>query len=110
VLGFLGAVVDRDGVSACRYLTAGARRSFERSGATCEEFFGESELQLGGHGFTSDGSLAGLTFASHGRVVTVSWHGYTSRFVLRPASARELAEFQAPPTPWRIASNVSRLG
>jgi hypothetical protein len=110
VRGFLGAVVDRDGVSACRYLTAGARRSFERSGATCEEFFGESELQLGGHGFTSDGSLAGLTFASHGRVVTVSWHGNAMRFVVRPASARELAEFQAPPTPWRIASNVSRLG
>ena len=64
VRGFLGAVVDRDGVGACRYLTAGARRDFERTGATCEDFFGQSELRLGGHGFTSDGSLAALTFAS----------------------------------------------
>ncbi len=109
VRGFLGAVVDRDGVGACRYLTAGARRSFERRGATCEDFFGESELRLGGHGFTSDGSLAALTFASHGRVVTVSWHGHVMRFALDPASARERTEFQPPPTPWRIASGVSRL-
>jgi len=109
VRGFLGAVVDRDGVSACRYLTAGARRDFERSGATCEDFFGESELRLGGHGFTSDGSLAALRFSEDGPVVTVAWHGHAMRFAVRPASARELSEFQPPPTPWRIASNVSRL-
>ena len=34
------------------------RRDFERTGATCEDFFGQSELRLGGHRFTSDGSLA----------------------------------------------------
>ena len=109
VRGFLGAVVDRDGLSACRYLTAGARRDFERTGATCEDFFGQSELRLGGHAFTSDGSLAALRFASHSRTVTVAWHGHTMRFVVRPASARERTEFEPPPTPWRIASNVGRL-
>jgi len=109
VRGFLGAVVDRDGLSACRYLTAGARRDFERHGATCEDFFGQSELRLGGHAFTSDGSLAALRFASHSRTVTVAWHGHTMRFVVRPASARERTEFEPPPTPWRIASNVGRL-
>jgi hypothetical protein len=109
VRGFLGAVVDRDGVGACPYLTAGARRDFERHGATCEDFFGQSELRLGGHAFPSDGSLAALRFASHGRVVTVSGHGHTMRFVVRPASARERTEFEPPPTPWRIASNIGHL-
>jgi hypothetical protein len=110
VRGFLGAVVDRDGVTACRYLTAGARRSFERSGATCESFFGEAELRLGGHGFITDGSLGALQWAvSRGHEVTVAWHGHRMRFVLHPASATERAEFLAPATPWRIASSVSRL-
>ena len=109
VRGFLGAVVDRDGVGACPYLTAGARRDFERHGATCEDFFGQSELRLGGHAFTSDGSLAALRFASHSRTVTVAWHGHTMRFVVRPASARERTEFEPPPTPWRIASNIGHL-
>jgi hypothetical protein len=110
VRGFLGAVVDRDGVSACRYLTAGARRDFERTGSTCESFFGQAELRLGGHGFTSDGQVGRLAYASAGRRVTVSWHGHGLGFQLRRASPRERAEFLAPPTPWRIASNVSRLG
>jgi hypothetical protein len=109
VRGFLGAVVDRDGVTACRYLTAGARRDFERTGPTCESFFGRAELRLGGHGFTSDGQLGGLTYATAGRAVTVSWHGHRMRFVLRAASPRERSEFLAPATPWRIGSSVDRL-
>jgi len=67
---------------------AQALRDFERHGATCEDFFGQSELRLGGHAFTSDGSLAALRFASHGPVVTVSWHGHTMRFVVRDSAGR----------------------
>jgi hypothetical protein len=35
---------------------------------------------------------------------------HTLTFVLRPASAAALAEFQAPPTDWRIDSSVAALG
>jgi hypothetical protein len=109
VRGFLGDVVDRDGVGACRYLTASARLDFERHGWTCESFFGQAELRLDGHAVTSDGQVGALRYATAGRDVTVSWHGHGARFVVAPASATERSEFMPPPTPWRIASNVSSL-
>jgi hypothetical protein len=109
VRGFLGDVVDRDGVGACGYLTAGARRDFERRGWTCESFFGQAALRLDGQAVTSDAQLGTLTYAAAGRAVTVSWHGHDTRFVVAPASAPERTEFMPPPTPWPIASDVSRL-
>jgi hypothetical protein len=109
VRGFLGDVVDRDGVGACRYLTARARRDFERHGWTCEDFFGQAELRLDGHAVTSDGQVGALRYATAGPDVTVSWHGHAARFVVARASATERAEFMPPPTPWRIASDVSSL-
>jgi hypothetical protein len=98
IRGFLGAVVDNDGVSACRYLTGRARR--ESVGASCQAFFGAARRPV-----TSDGRLDRLTFAVRGDTVTVAGH----RFVLRRATPGERSEFLAPPTPWRISSSVRWL-
>jgi hypothetical protein len=98
IRGFLGAVVDNDGVSACRYLTGRARR--ESVGASYQAFFGAARRPV-----TSDGRLDRLTYAVRGDTVTVAGH----RFVLRRATPGERSEFLAPPTPWRISSSVRWL-
>jgi hypothetical protein len=99
-------VVDEDGVTACTYLTAGARVGIERGGATCESFFGAAGLP----GVTSDAKVDRLHYAvtklGSDRVVTVDG----LRFVLRPANAVELQEAQAPAGDWRIASPPTALG
>jgi hypothetical protein len=103
VKGFLSsAVVDNDGVTACTYLTAGARAGIERGGATCETFFGGASLRR----VSSDHDLAKLRYVVSGRVVTVDG----VRFVLRRANAVELQESHAPDTSWRIASPPLALG
>jgi hypothetical protein len=103
VRGFLGAVVDNDGVSACRYLTGRARA--EAADHACQGFFGAVNLRLGGRLVTSDGQLDRLTYTARGHTVTVGGR----RFVLARATPAARAEFMAPPTPWRIASNVRWL-
>jgi hypothetical protein len=103
VRGFLGAVVDNDGVTACRYLTT--RASGEYAQGECQGFFGAAHLRAGGRLVTSDAQLDRLHFAAHGNVVTVSGR----RFVLARATPAERAEFMAPPGPWRVAGGIGQL-
>jgi hypothetical protein len=103
VRGFLGDVVDNDGVGACRYLTGRARA--ESVGGSCQAFFGAVSLRLGGHAITSDAQLDRLSYVTHGRTVTVGGR----RFVVTRATFGERESFLAPPTGWRIASSVRRL-
>ena len=103
VRGFLGGVVDNDGVDACRYLTNVVR--VRDAHHACQSFFGAATLRLGGRLVTSDGQLDRFTFLTHGTTVTVGGR----RFVVVPATATERTEFLAPPTPWRIASDVRWL-
>jgi hypothetical protein len=103
VRGFLGAVVDNDGVDACRYLTNPERvRAAQHA---CQAFFGAATLWSDGRPVTSDAQLDGLSYRTHGSTVTVDGR----RFVLVRATPAERTEFLAPPTPWRIASNVRWL-
>jgi hypothetical protein len=112
------AVVDDDGQTACTYLTARARVDFEGSGlsgpATCQSFFGGAVLRLGGLAVSSDAGLDRLRYAvtpqGRDRLVTVSYRGQAMAFVLTPANGFERNAFDAPPTPWRIASPVNALG
>jgi hypothetical protein len=99
VRGFLGTVVDNDGVGACTYLTPHARTV--SVGGSCQAFFGAAELP----GVTSDAQLGKLAYATHGRTVTVLGR----RFDLTLATPSERHEFLPPPTPWRIASSVRWL-
>jgi hypothetical protein len=114
---FLAAAeVNGDGVTAARYLTAGAIRSFDPSATapTPQMFFTGDDLDLGGLVVNSDAALGQLSYrvvaAGTDRRVEVSHGGHSFWFTLRPATAPELAEFSAPPTHWRIASSVSSLG
>jgi len=115
VRDFLGAaVVDRDGVSACRYVAAAERaRLDDRERDTCERFFGGATLRLGRETIDANAQLAAarytVTARGHDRLVTVSAAGGSATFLVAPASAVERAEFMAPPTPWRIAAGVARL-
>lgn len=107
------AVVDGDGSTACDYLTARARESFERhlAGPTCTTYFGSARLALGGPSVNADRGLRTLTYSTVAdgakRIVRVSRDGRSVRFVLRRANAPETEEFHAPPTPWRIDSDVT---
>jgi hypothetical protein len=103
VRGFLGAVIDNDGVTACRYLTGRARA--EAAGHACQGFFGGVSLRLGGRLMTTDAQLDRLSYVTRGHVVTVGG----GRFVLARATPAARAEFMAPPTAWRISSNVRWL-
>jgi hypothetical protein len=117
VRGFLGAVLDTNGVSACSYLSGRVRLEFEgaaRTAATCESHFAGATLRIGGQVIDSDGQLDGLDYSVAGagasRRVTVSSGAGRLRFLLRPATAVERNAFSAPPTPWRIDSSVNGLG
>jgi hypothetical protein len=106
------ALVDQNPVTACSYLTPRARKSFERPGGQdCASFIASARLNLGGHAIVSNRQLDHLTYTvvpdKNARIVHVA---HTLTFVLRPASAAALAEFQAPPTDWRIDSSVAALG
>jgi hypothetical protein len=111
------AVVDNDGVTACRYLTPRARLSFEHHAPyqrSCESYFGSADLTLGGLHVQSRRDLNELAYrvvpVGSARRVDVSHDGQSLSFVLRPASPPDLEEFWAPPTPWRIDSSVAALG
>jgi hypothetical protein len=103
VRGFLGAIVDNDGVTACRYLTTQASAEYARG--ECQGYFGAARLRAGGRLVTSASQLDRLHYAAHGRVVTVSG----DRFVLARATPAERTEFQAPPGPWRVAAGIGQL-
>jgi hypothetical protein len=107
------AVVDNNGSVACAYLTARGRESFERhlAGPDCTTFFGSARLTLGGLALNSDRRLGMVTYTATAqggnRLVRVSHGGQSVSFVLRRANGPEAGEFQAPPTPWRIASGLT---
>jgi hypothetical protein len=103
VRGFLGAIVDNDGVTACRYLTTHA--SAEYAKGECQGYSGDAQLRAGGRLVSNDAQLDQLRYAAHGRVVTVSGH----RFVLARATPAERSEFLAPPGPWRVAGGIRQL-
>jgi hypothetical protein len=108
VRGFLGYVVNDNGVGACRYLTVRARDAVQGRPITnsgCAAVLDEAQLP----GIATDAQVGRLRYTVHGRTVTVMGDGDRLHFVLQPATQRDRAEFQAPPTPWRIASNVSYL-
>lgn len=103
IRGFLGAIVDNDGVTACRYLTA--RASAEYARGECQGYFGAARLRAGGRLVTSDAQLDRLHYAVRGRTVTVAGH----RFLLARATPAERGEFLAPPGPWRVAGGIGQL-
>jgi hypothetical protein len=103
VRGFLGAIVDNDGVTACRYLTARARAEYALG--ECQGYFGAARLRAGGQLVTSDAQLDRLHYVVHGRTVTVAGR----RFVLARATPAERSEFLAPPGPWRVAGGIRQL-
>jgi hypothetical protein len=110
------AVLERNGVVACRYLTPAERGRVERTagpGASCSIALTSAELRLGGRTVVEQSTLKGLRYRVEQRgaraVVTVSAGSATQTFGLRRATAGELREFQAPPTHWRIDSGVDRL-
>jgi hypothetical protein len=108
VRGFLGNVVDQYGVGACRYLTTGAQDAVQGrpyTGSGCAAVLDEAQIA----GIFTDAQIDRLHYTVHGRTVTVTGYGDRLAFVLAPADRREQTEFQAPPTPWRIASDVSWL-
>jgi hypothetical protein len=115
VRGYLtAAAVDGDGVSACRYLSRPARTEFERaSGQTCESFFGFRTVRIGGEAIESSSQLAAAHYTvravGRDRLVMMTYAGQPVRFLLTPATATERQEYLAPSTPWRIASNVTRV-
>jgi hypothetical protein len=116
VRDFLSAVVDRDGGTACQYLTPRARVSFEHhlpDDPSCQQFFAGAGLTLGGLEVQSDHDLAGLSYRvvpeGTARRVDVSHGGQTISFLLRLGSPTDLQEFLAPPTAWRIDSSVAML-
>jgi hypothetical protein len=118
VRGFLGAVIDEDGVGACPFLDETSRLELEggpsRDGQSCESFFSGAVLRLGGETVSSDGQLDRLHYATSGtggeRRVVVSGDGHRMIFRLRPATLVERKAFYAPSTPWRIDSSVDPLG
>jgi hypothetical protein len=108
VRGFLGYVVNDNGVGACRYLTIRAQDAVQGrpiTGPGCAAVLDEAQLP----GITSEAQVGRLHYHASGRTVTVVGPGERLHFVLALATRAELAEFQPPPTPWRIASNVSSL-
>ena len=108
VRGFLGYVVNDNGVGACRYLTARAQDAVQGrplTGSGCAAVLDEAQLP----GISTDAQVGRLHYTVRGRTVTAAGYGERMRFVLQPATRSERVEFQAPATPWRIASNVSYL-
>jgi hypothetical protein len=105
------AVVDRDGVDACAYATTRSLRRLEAAdprGATCVTDVAEfAHLTLGGEPITTEAAVKALSYSAErlpggDERVTVSGHGDSRVFLLRPANQAERVAFRAPSTPWRI--------
>jgi hypothetical protein len=112
----INAVADHDGFGACRYLTRHALlkvHAVEPPGASCEAALSAARLTLGGTNLDREAAVKGLSYRVERRdrrvLVTVGANGATRTFALRRGSRRELGEFEAPPTPWRIDSGVDAL-
>lgn len=110
------AVIDRNGVVACRYLTPRARQLVEATtsrGASCAIAMSASALRLGGRNIIQESSLKRLDYRVDERggraQVTVGRGAAAQSFSLRRATPAELREFQPPPTHWRIDSGVQDL-
>jgi hypothetical protein len=107
------AVIERNGVVACRYLTPGARERVEAAtspDASCPIALSSVGLRLGGRTIAQESDVKKLDYRVEQRGarawVTV---GAGESLGLRRATAADLREFQAPPTDWRIDSGVDRL-
>ena len=111
------AVVEHNGIAASGYITPRARASFEAHSAAAPDaasFFATARLTLAGLHVQSNHQLDALTYrvesAGADRVVEVSRGVQAVWFELVPASPAARSEFRAPPTPWRIDSNLAMLG
>jgi hypothetical protein len=110
------AVIERNGVVACRYLTPAARQRVEATTSpkpSCSIALMFARLRLGGRSIAQESAVKQLDYRveEHGgrARVTVAAGAAGESFGLRRATADELREFQAPPTHWRIDSGVDRL-
>jgi hypothetical protein len=114
----VSAVAEHNGFQACSYLTTRSVRELQAAeprGMSCEAVLASyARLILGGDRVDTEAAVKALTYRvadeGGGRArVTVSAHGESRTFVLRPGTRRELEEFEAPSTPWRIGTGVAGL-
>jgi hypothetical protein len=112
----LNAVAEHDGFGACRYLTRRALLevdAVEPPHTSCEGALSSATLVLGKDRVDDESGVKRLPYRAERRGdrvrVTVSAGGAARTFVLRKGSRRELQEFQAPPTSWRIDAGVDAL-
>jgi hypothetical protein len=112
----IATAIDHNGVVGCRYLTVEASRRLEdaqRPHPSCEIALSHRQLTLGGRTLDDEAAVKALSYrvqeqGTRARV-TVSGDGAALTFGLRRATGTELAEFQPPPTGWRIDSGVEGL-
>lgn len=112
----IDTAIDQDGVGACSYLTVASRRRLQDAQTphqSCEIALSHRQLRLGGRTLGDEAAVKALSYrvwqqGTRARV-TVSADGGSLSFGLRRATATELAEFQPPPTGWRIDSGVDEL-
>ena len=112
------AVVDRDGVDACAYASSRSLQrllSVDPRGMSCVTAVAVyAHLTLGGEPVATEAAVKALSCRAERQAdgaerVTVSARGDSRAFVLRRATHRELTEFDAPSTPWRIESGFVEL-
>jgi hypothetical protein len=112
----IATAIDHNGVAGCRYLTVEAQRRVEDAQSphpSCEIALSHRELGLGGRTLLNEAAVKALSYRTQQQGtrarVTVSTDGASLTFGLRRATATERAEFQPPPTAWRIDSGVEAL-
>ncbi|MGI9097407.1 MAG: hypothetical protein ACR2H2_02745 [Solirubrobacteraceae bacterium] len=100
-----------DGESACGYLSLHEQRQVAVSGrsTTCRDVLNDAASPPGIAGLTTPRQVRDLPAR-----VQLAGGGATVRlgggvFLLRPATAEEQLQFNAPPGYWRIASGVTAL-
>jgi hypothetical protein len=110
------AIVDHDGFGACQYLDGHARDELRAVAPTpyagCQMTMGQAQLRLGSQDIEQESQVKALASRVRRRgpdvLVTVARSGSVT-FVVKRGSRRDLEEFRAPPTPWRIDSGVAVL-
>jgi hypothetical protein len=114
----VSAVAEHDGSDACGFLTRHTLlevQAAEPRGMSCVTALSSSaRLTLGRETVDTEAEVKALSYraepeAGNRSRVTVSAHGDSRTFVLRRATRRELVEFAAPSTPWRIDSGIRGL-
>lgn len=110
------AVVDHDGVDACRYLTPHATRqaiATQPPNTTCSLALSSARLVLGSDNVRNEAAVKRLTYNVRQQGdrawVSVSADGATRTFVLRKATANQLVGYDLPHSSWRIDSGVALL-